>query len=171
MEKLIIIKYGELNTKKDNINYFLNTLKKNILFNLQGIDVDITFDKGRMFIESKNIEVILEKLKNVFGIHEILIAYKFKTKDINHISSAILEKIPGKIAKTALKIDPTNGFIAKPILASDWAASCLPAIPIALLTRALLLCLLFLSPFSKAFAVKQALATKSFRLSAHVCIS
>ena len=30
MNKIIIIKYGELTTKKDNINYFLKALKKNI---------------------------------------------------------------------------------------------------------------------------------------------
>ena len=30
MEKLIIIKYGELTTKKDNINLFIMTLKQNI---------------------------------------------------------------------------------------------------------------------------------------------
>ena len=30
MEKIIIIKYGELTTKKDNIGLFLSTLKKNV---------------------------------------------------------------------------------------------------------------------------------------------
>ena len=31
MKKVIIIKYGELSTKKDNINYFLSCLKDNIM--------------------------------------------------------------------------------------------------------------------------------------------
>ena len=30
MKKLIIIKYGELTTKKDNINFFIKTLKTNL---------------------------------------------------------------------------------------------------------------------------------------------
>ena len=30
MEKIILIKYAELNTKKDNINMFLKTLKQNL---------------------------------------------------------------------------------------------------------------------------------------------
>ena len=30
MKKLIIIKYGELTTKKDNISFFISTLKNNI---------------------------------------------------------------------------------------------------------------------------------------------
>ena len=51
MEKIIIIKYGELTTKKDNINYFLTTLKENIK-SMLGNSVDIKFDKGRMFINT-----------------------------------------------------------------------------------------------------------------------
>ena len=54
MEKLIIIKYAELNTKKSNINYFIKILKDNIKKTLEGIDANIHFDKGRMFIESSN---------------------------------------------------------------------------------------------------------------------
>ena len=30
MEKLIILRYGELSTKKDNINFFLSKLKSNV---------------------------------------------------------------------------------------------------------------------------------------------
>ena len=30
MEKVILIKYGELSTKKDNINFFLKKLRENI---------------------------------------------------------------------------------------------------------------------------------------------
>ena len=30
MQKMILIKYGELTTKKDNINLFLRTLQQNI---------------------------------------------------------------------------------------------------------------------------------------------
>ena len=36
MEKLIMIKYGELTTKKENINLFINTLKQNIKFIVRG---------------------------------------------------------------------------------------------------------------------------------------
>ena len=32
MEKLIIIKYGEMTTKKDNIGLFLKKLKENVAF-------------------------------------------------------------------------------------------------------------------------------------------
>ena len=52
MEKIIIIKYGELSTKKDNINYFLSCLKDNII-NSVG-KYNIKFDRGRMFIQTDN---------------------------------------------------------------------------------------------------------------------
>ena len=72
MKKIIIIKYGELSTKKDNINFFLKTLKNNIANLLSDIPCDITYDFGRMFIDSTEdkIEEIVSRLKKVFGIHE-----------------------------------------------------------------------------------------------------
>jgi len=71
MKKLIIIKYGELTTKKDNINFFISTLKENIKNMLNGMSANITYDKGRMFIdaEESEYESILNKLKKAFGIH------------------------------------------------------------------------------------------------------
>ena len=41
MQKLIIIKYGELTTKKDNINFFLKSLKKNVEYALSNCDKPI----------------------------------------------------------------------------------------------------------------------------------
>ena len=51
MKKLIIIKYGELTTKHDNINYFIKTLKNNLDESLKDINHNIKFDRGRMYIE------------------------------------------------------------------------------------------------------------------------
>ena len=51
MKKVIIIKYGELSTKKDNINYFISCLKDNIRNSIKD-DCKIIFDRGRMYIYS-----------------------------------------------------------------------------------------------------------------------
>ena len=59
MKKLIIIKYGELTTKKDNINFFLSQLKKNVSKILEGLDATITFDKSRMFVETTKFDKCL----------------------------------------------------------------------------------------------------------------
>lgn len=77
MKKVILIKYGELTTKKDNRNFFINILKKNIRSKLSSFVFEIKDDYYRMFIypNEDDIESIVASLKCVFGIHEIVIAY------------------------------------------------------------------------------------------------
>lgn len=102
MQKLIMIKYGELSTKKANINMFLNQLKKNISFSLSDLDVSLEFDKGRMFIEGKedDFDTIISKLHTVFGIHEYVVAYKLETRDFEEFSKMILDLVRDKEFKT-----------------------------------------------------------------------
>lgn len=90
-----MVKYGELSTKKANINMFLKQLKVNVAKALDGMNVDIKFDKGRMFIELKedNFEDGSKALKNVFGIHEYNIAYKLDTREPDEIGNAVLDLI------------------------------------------------------------------------------
>lgn len=78
MKKVILIKYGELTTKKDNRKFFINTLKNNILDKLSDYDIVVTDDYYRMFIEVEDgdIDSIINKLKCIFGIHEIAVCYK-----------------------------------------------------------------------------------------------
>ncbi len=98
MNKLLLIKYGELSTKKDNINYFIKTLKDNIEAFLKEIDVELIYDKGRMFIKTNedNFDEIIDKLKHIFGIHEIVIAYELPNNDIEELKSSLVEIIKDK---------------------------------------------------------------------------
>ena len=50
MKKLIMIKYGELTTKKANRNAFIKILTKNIEKMLKDENVTITKDRVRMYI-------------------------------------------------------------------------------------------------------------------------
>ena len=98
MNKLLLIKYGELSTKKDNINYFIRTLKENIEASIKGIDVELIYDKGRMFIKTNedNFDEIIDKLKHIFGIHEIVIAYELPNNNIEELKSSLVEIIKDK---------------------------------------------------------------------------
>lgn len=98
MNKLLLIKYGELSTKKDNINYFIRTLKENIEASIKGIDVELIYDKGRMFIKTNedNFDEIMDKLKHIFGIHEIVIAYELSNNDIEELKNSLIEIIKDK---------------------------------------------------------------------------
>ena len=104
MKKVILIKYGELTTKKDNRNFFIKTLKKNIFHKLSNYEFEIIDDYYRMFIIPKNDEFdeIVDKLTNIFGIHEIVIAYKDENTSVDNIKKMSLElmkEISGKTFK------------------------------------------------------------------------
>ena len=92
MEKIILIKYGELTTKKANRSLFINRIYENMRLALTGYNVKINKNRVRMFIEpgEENIDEIVNIVKNIFGIHSIVIAYKVKT-NIETIESSVLE--------------------------------------------------------------------------------
>lgn len=95
MEKLIMIKYGELSTKKDNIGLFLKQLKDNVAFALTKYNVNIKFDKGRMFIypNQDNYLEVTNALKHVFGILEYNTCYKICNKDSEEIFKNVLKLV------------------------------------------------------------------------------
>ena len=91
MEKIILIKYGELTTKKNNRNLFINILYENIKDKLKNYNVKIVKNRVRMFIETdNNIDEIVSILSNIFGIHSIVVAYKVNT-NIDNIKNSVLE--------------------------------------------------------------------------------
>lgn len=96
VEKLIMIKYGELSTKKDNIKVFIDKLNSNVSKKLADYDVSISKNKVRMFIDIKdyNEVEIISKLKEVFGIHSIVVCYKCNKsiEDINILAKELIEK-------------------------------------------------------------------------------
>lgn len=100
MDKLILIKYGELTTKKANRKFFINTLDKNIKSILKDDDVEITKDRVRMYIKTKkNLDEVVLKLKKVFGIHGIVVCHRVDN-NIENIKNEILNILKSKKFKT-----------------------------------------------------------------------
>lgn len=100
MNKLILIKYGELTTKKANRKVFINMLEKNIKNILKDENIEIKKDRVRMYIKAnENLEKIVLKLKRVFGIHGIVICYQVDN-NIDDIEKQILEILKDKNFKT-----------------------------------------------------------------------
>ena len=95
MNRVILIKYGELTTKKDNRKVFVNCIYNNIVNKLNGLEYTIHKDLSRMYIEfnDKDLDKILDKINNIFGIYAYTVAYKVKS-DINLIDEAILNILP-----------------------------------------------------------------------------
>ena len=87
MQKLILIKYGELTTKKGNRNQFINKLNENIK---KVINAKIIKKRDRMYILTDNIDLVTKKLQKVFGLQGIVIAYQVNTNS-DDIINAVLE--------------------------------------------------------------------------------
>ncbi len=125
MQKLIFLKYGELSTKKENRNFFIKLLNNNIKKVLE--DVEITYDYGRMFIIPKdnNFNDVINKLQNVFGIHEIVVADRLFNKDLEAIKKEVINVLQTKQfntfkveVKRSDKTYPYDGMELRKILGS-----------------------------------------------------
>lgn len=100
MNRIILIKYGELTTKKGNRKLFINTLYTNILKKLNGYDVNISKDISRMYIEFNSLdeELIINKIKEIFGIHAFSVAYKCDS-NLDSIYTTISDVLNSNIDK------------------------------------------------------------------------
>lgn len=105
MEKVILIKYGELSTKKDNINFFLKKLRENILFALKDLEVRVDYDLGRMFVHTeRKYDEVVSRISNIFGIHEINIGYIIESINFEVIKEEILKLLQEK-SFTTFKVE------------------------------------------------------------------
>ena len=100
--EVILIKYGELTTKGENRDIFIDLLAKNIKNILKEHNIKIIKNNVRMYIECDNIDSALKKLTKVFGIHGITKAYKIE-KDKDVILAKALEIMKNK--KGTFKVD------------------------------------------------------------------
>ena len=98
MEKILMIKYAELTTKKDNRNFFINTLEKNIKSSLSDLNIEIIKDYYRMFIISNDYEETIKRLKNICGIYEIVPCIKDTDTSLENIC---------ELTKSLIKEDTT----------------------------------------------------------------
>lgn len=94
MEQVILIKYGELTTKKGNRNFFVKTLTNNIKEKLKNFDINMDQDMARMYLHFKQEEKdeILKEIKKIFGIHTYHVAYKCTT-DLETIKKLLTESV------------------------------------------------------------------------------
>ncbi len=90
MNNLILIKYGELTTKKSNRLAFVKLLAKNIENILKNEKYNLKYDRVRMYIECENTLSVVEKLKNIFGIHGIVICYRVNN-NVDEIKNKVLD--------------------------------------------------------------------------------
>ena len=118
--KIILIKYGELTTKKDNRKVFINILYNNIKKALSEYKVNIIKTRDRMYIETtENIDEIVDILKNIFGIHSIVVATRVNT-NIEEIEATVLEVVK-TIDFTTFKVETNRADKSFPINSMDFS--------------------------------------------------
>lgn len=114
-----MLKYAELNTKKDNIQLFLKQLKANLEQALGKYDVQIHYDKGRMFVEAyEDYDVILDVLTHTFGIHEVVLGYELPSNDLKGIEEELKNVIQKKSFQT-FKIETKRSFKDYPMTSME----------------------------------------------------
>lgn len=121
MEKVILIKYGELTTKKANRNLFINIITDNIRVALSNYDVNIEKNRVRMFITTSpsSFDEVLSILQNIFGIHSIVVAYKVNT-NIDTIYSSVLE-VALSVDFSTFKVETDRADKSFPISSPDFS--------------------------------------------------
>ena len=120
MERVVLIKYGELTTKKGNRKFFINTLYQNIKNKMEGLNVKISRDISRMYIEFSDDEVnlILKNLNQVFGVHSYQVAYKIET-DIDSIKDLVVNIMNEKSG--TFKVETKRSNKNFPIQSTDFS--------------------------------------------------
>lgn len=87
MKKVIIIRYAELFLKGKNRGYFERAFENNLQNALKTFEHEFIKQSGRYIVRDfseDDTEIIIEKLKKVFGVHTLSVAYE-TTSDLESI--------------------------------------------------------------------------------------
>ena len=111
MDRVILIRYGEIHLKGKNKKFFEDKLISNIKNKLETFDYKFSYKRSRYVISDYNPNeenAILDKIKTIFGIHSVSVAERVPT-DINEIafSAAAVSGNAGSFRVTVNRADKT----------------------------------------------------------------
>lgn len=113
----ILIRYGELALKGRNQKNFINQLQNNIRHQLAGFpDVQVKKTQGRMFVllNGQAPEPIINKCRNIFGIHSLSLAIK-TDNELKTIEKTALDTLLDQPEGTTFKVEVRRANKAFPI--------------------------------------------------------
>ena len=96
MEKVIVLRIGEIFLKGKNKSYFDNMLINNLRKSLTGIDYKFRKSQNRYYLEEfkeEDLDTIVDRVTKVFGLHSLSIATKVQTSE-EEIAKYILDYAP-----------------------------------------------------------------------------
>ncbi len=123
MKKVILIKYGELTTKKNNRNFFIKILEKNIREKLKNYSFEIVKDYYRMFIYTSedNINSFVAILSKIFGIYEIITAFEINDLALENIQDNALKILNEEVFYT-FKVETNRSDKSYPVPSMEVSA-------------------------------------------------
>lgn len=115
MEKIILIRFGEIFLKGNNRKYFEKRLIDNIKDSLHAYTFDFRQSQNRYYIENYDVEFeneIKSRLQKVFGIHSISVAAKIPTDpdEIRKTAVEFFDDTPLKFRVTVRRADKRFPF-------------------------------------------------------------
>jgi len=91
-KEVILVKFApEIFLKGLNRGKFEKKLKDNIKNVIKDVNYEFVEDQGRWFIYSEQLEQIIEKVKNVFGVMEVCVVTQVEASLDNIVKQALLE--------------------------------------------------------------------------------
>ena len=96
MEKVIVLRIGEIFLKGKNKSYFDNMLINNLRKSLTGLDYKFRKSQNRYYLEEfkeEDLDTIVDRVTKVFGLHSLSIATKVPTSE-EEIAKYILDYAP-----------------------------------------------------------------------------
>ena len=120
MNRVLLIKYGELSTKKGNRNFFIRTLYQSVQNKLKNYDVKIYKDRARMTIlfDEKDLDAIQSIIGKIFGIHTFHIATVCDSTE-EDIKKVLLDTISKETFST-FKVDVKRCDKSFPVPSQDF---------------------------------------------------
>ncbi len=116
----ILIRFGELSTKKKNRRLFVKTLIQNIkkaCYDTPNIRLEDRFDRILLRLHGEDETVVLNHLAYVFGISSYTPVYKTET-DLDKIAELCLHHIQS-IESTTFKVATTRKIKTLPFISDD----------------------------------------------------
>ena len=110
MDKVILLRYGELFLKGRNRSYFEGVLARNIKAALAPFSCTFTRTQNRYYVENYSFAdefAIIERLKKVFGLHSLSVAVKLPTAFEEIYAAAIdcAPSVPGTFRVNVKRAD------------------------------------------------------------------
>lgn len=114
MDRVILLRYGEIHLKGKNKHFFENKLITNVKRKLEGLKFDFTYKRSRYLIENylpEEENEIISRLRQVFGIHSLSVAEKVPS-ELDAIAEAAVRvcRRSGRFRVTVNRADKSFPF-------------------------------------------------------------